>query len=233
MHNFFFQRLAECDSTQNKTAMYDKGYCCFLDDEDGPSLFRPLNETWLQEGWKKEKKRFRAVSVTVDDQNYHHCLAKKNKTENFSQSGPLCTSGNIPVEFPIPVWVRAFVCVSPCRTFFSHPGKDAKRHKFNQFNVNVSVISLSGKKKKQHQQNRNARVGDPAGSHFYVYVFLFCFFLHWNQGMMGCRTSGGESRLLALLVAEAAGGDDVASGGQLKRIRSVSNMHTHTQTHTH
>lgn len=50
--------------------------------------------------------------------------------------------------------------------------------------------------------------------------------------MMGCRTSGGESRLLALLVAEAAGGDDVASGGQLKRIRSVSNMHTHTQTHT-
>lgn len=51
--------------------------------------------------------------------------------------------------------------------------------------------------------------------------------------MMGCRISGGESRLLALLVAEAAGGDDVASGGQLKRIRSVSNMHTHTQTHTH
>lgn len=45
MHNFFFQQLAECDSTQNKTAMYDKGYCCFLDDEDGPSLFRPLNET--------------------------------------------------------------------------------------------------------------------------------------------------------------------------------------------
>lgn len=44
MHNFFFQQLAECDSTQNKMAMYDKGYCCFLDDEDGPSQFRPLNE---------------------------------------------------------------------------------------------------------------------------------------------------------------------------------------------
>lgn len=63
MHNFFFQQLAECDSTQNKMAMNDKGYCCLLDDEDGPSLFRPLNETWLQRVEKNKEK----ISSSVCD----------------------------------------------------------------------------------------------------------------------------------------------------------------------